>query len=73
MHRELDPMGRFFTASYNDGQGFPDMDCPECGKPVEGEGVYATGAKLEHYHPSELELLKNIAMVCSKCGWNQYS
>ena len=80
MHRELDPKGRFFTASYNDGQGFTDKDCPECGRAVQGEGVYATGAKLpaywkdgEYYNPSELEWLKNIFMVCPHCGWNQYS
>ena len=72
--REVDPHGRFFTASYNDGQGFTDKDCPECGQAVQGEGVYATGALLQDdYRPSELEWLKNIYMVCPHCGWNQYS
>mgnify|MGYP003134347933 FL=1 len=73
MFRETDPLGRFFTAPYNDGQGFTDKDCPECGRAVQGEGVYATGAKLPEYSPSELEWLKNIFMVCPHCGWNQYS
>ena len=49
------------------------MPCVECGESVDGEGVFSTGAPLEHHKPLPGELLKNIGMECSNCDWNQYS
>ena len=75
---KVDDEGYSFTAPYNAAEGFSDRDCLECGHEVQGEGVFATGVKIIYtenyeYQPLKMELLKNIWMECSNCGWDQYS
>jgi len=43
---EIDDRGYSFTAPYNAPEGFSDNHCPQCGYPVKGEGVFATGVKI---------------------------
>lgn len=50
-----------------------EQPCLECNGTAYGRGVFSTGKKLEHYQPSEHELLKNIYIECPDCGWNQAS
>ena len=50
-----------------------DEECPVCDGTAYGSGIFSTGKKLEHYQPSEHELLKNIYIECPDCGWNQAS
>ena len=53
---------------------YMEWPCIECGTPVNGEGVFATGEPLPWgYQPAEGECLKNIWMECPNCGWDQYS
>ena len=76
---EIDDRGYSFTAPYNAPEGFSDNECCQCGYPVKGEGVFATGVKIIYteydyeYQPFEMECLKNIWAVCPNCDWNEYS
>ena len=47
--------------------------CPVCGQPCDQLALVSTGLPLEHYQPDMGEVLKNVAMVCDACGWDQYS
>ena len=42
----VDDRGYSFVAPYNSPEGFSDRTCYECGHPVNGEGVFATGVKI---------------------------
>lgn len=64
-----DQKPKSYEAAYED-VGFP---CPMCGGNLEGVGVFSTGEPLDHYSPTEGELLKNRWMECRDCGFDQAS
>ena len=75
----VDDKGFSFTAPYNAPEGFSGFECHQCGHEVRGEGVFATGARIVYpeydhdYQPFEMERLKNLWAICTKCDWNEYS
>ena len=59
-------IAKSFVASY-------ESECPVCEGITHGRGEFSTGKRLTHYRPSANELLKNIYVKCTDCGWDQWS